>query len=155
MKNKILIAAFAAAACVSVGSSEGLLLGIEGDYSFKSSITSKWTDEDYSDTDKDSKGQAAIGFKGGYDASDRAWNLRQHGREQRSRHARVFAFRHRVFCKHRRFGHTRGLAAKFNRSSSLALQLRRLDEGGFAANVRDAANNACGALYNFQAEFKP
>ncbi|WP_299086660.1 hypothetical protein [uncultured Campylobacter sp.] len=67
MKNKILIAAFAAAACVSVGSSEGLLLGIEGDYSFKSSITSKWTDEDYSDTDKDSKGQAAIGFKGGYD----------------------------------------------------------------------------------------
>ncbi|WP_298082597.1 hypothetical protein, partial [uncultured Campylobacter sp.] len=48
-------------------SSEGLLLGIEGDYSFKSSITSKWTDEDYSDTDKDSKGQAAIGFKGGYD----------------------------------------------------------------------------------------
>ena len=67
MKNKILIAAFAAAACVSVGSSEGLLLGIEGDYSFKSSITSKWTDEDYSDTDKDSKGQAAIGFKAGYD----------------------------------------------------------------------------------------
>ena len=67
MKNKILVAAFAAAACVSVGSSEGLLLGIEGDYSFKSSITSKWTDEDYSDTDKDSKGQAAIGFKGGYD----------------------------------------------------------------------------------------
>lgn len=63
MKNKILIAAFAAAACVSVGSSEGLLLGIEGDYSFKSSITSKWTDEDYSDTDKDSKGQAAIGLK--------------------------------------------------------------------------------------------
>ena len=67
MKNKILVAAFAAAACVSVGSSEGLLLGIEGDYSFKSSITSKWTDEDYSDTDKDSKGQAAIGFKAGYD----------------------------------------------------------------------------------------
>ena len=45
MKNKILIAAFAAAACVSVGSSEGLLLGIEGDYSFKSSLTAKWSED--------------------------------------------------------------------------------------------------------------
>ena len=67
MKNKILIAAFAAAACVSVGSSEGLLLGIEGDYSFKSSLTAKWSEDGDSGTVKDHKGQAAIGFKAGYD----------------------------------------------------------------------------------------
>ena len=67
MKNKILIAAFAAAACVSVGSSEGLLLGIEGDCSFKSSLTAKWSEDGDSGTVKDHKGQAAIGFKAGYD----------------------------------------------------------------------------------------
>ncbi|WP_297964838.1 hypothetical protein [uncultured Campylobacter sp.] len=67
MKNKILIAAFAAAVCVSSSFGEGIFLGIEGDYSFKSSITTKWSDEDDSGTNKDNKGQAALGFKGGYD----------------------------------------------------------------------------------------
>ena len=43
MKNKILIAAFAAAVCVSSSFGEGIFLGIEGDYSFKSSITTKWS----------------------------------------------------------------------------------------------------------------
>jgi len=67
MKNKILIAAFAAAVCASSSFGEGIFLGIEGDYSFKSSITTKWSDEDDSGTNKDNKGQAALGFKGGYD----------------------------------------------------------------------------------------
>ena len=34
MKNKILIAAFAAAVCASASFGEGMFLGIEGDYSF-------------------------------------------------------------------------------------------------------------------------
>ena len=67
MKNKILIAAFAAAVCASSSFGEGIFLGIEGDYSFKSSITTKWSDEEDSGTNKDNKGQAALGFKGGYD----------------------------------------------------------------------------------------
>ena len=67
MKNKILIAAFAAAVCTSSSFGEGIFLGIEGDYSFKSSLTTKWSDEDDSGTNKDNKGQAAIGFKAGYD----------------------------------------------------------------------------------------
>ena len=67
MKNKILIAAFAAAVCTSSSFGEGIFLGIEGDYSFKSSLTTKWSDEDDSGTNKDNKGQAALGFKGGYD----------------------------------------------------------------------------------------
>ena len=65
MKNKILIAAFAAAACVSVGSSEGLLLGIEGDYSFKSSVKGKTIS--YGDKFKWDDAQPAIGIKIGYD----------------------------------------------------------------------------------------
>ena len=67
MKNKILIAAFAAAVCVSASFGEGAYIGLEGDYSFKSSITTKWSDEDGSGTNKDRKAQAALGFKGGYD----------------------------------------------------------------------------------------
>ena len=67
MKNKILIAAFAAAVCASASFGEGAYIGLEGDYSFKSSITTKWSDEDDSDTNKDRKAQAALGFKGGYD----------------------------------------------------------------------------------------
>ena len=66
MKNKILIAAFAAAVCASASFGEGIFLGIEGDYSFKSSLTTKWSEEDW-ETDKDRKAQAALGFKGGYD----------------------------------------------------------------------------------------
>jgi len=66
MKNKILIAAFAAAVCASASFGEGVFLGIEGDYSFKSSLTTKWSEEDW-ETDKDRKAQAALGFKGGYD----------------------------------------------------------------------------------------
>ena len=67
MKNKILIAAFAAAVCASASFGEGAFLGIEGDYSFKSSLTTKWSDEDDSGTNKYSKAQPALGFKGGYD----------------------------------------------------------------------------------------
>ena len=67
MKNKILIAAFAAAVCASASFGEGAFLGIEGDYSFKSSLTTKWSDEDDSGTNKYSKARPALGFKGGYD----------------------------------------------------------------------------------------
>ena len=67
MKKKILIAAFAAAVCASASFGEGIFLGIEGDYSFKSSLTTKWSDEDESGTNKYSKAQPALGFKGGYD----------------------------------------------------------------------------------------
>ena len=66
MKNKILIAAFAAAVCASASFGEGIFLGIEGDYSFKASLTTKWSDEDDSGTNRYSKAQPALDFKSSY-----------------------------------------------------------------------------------------